>query len=415
MSRSVSEQFFWAAFNGPLSTLQSLHETFTPSDLDVNWRYQGRFSPFFAACQKGNLEAVEFLLGLPEGEVDVNLADTDKSTPCFTAAQYNHSDVVARLLQDPRVDCWSPHHDGCTPFFSACQHGHTRIAELLAADVRVDVARPKDGGFTPFHTSCSNDHTDIVRLLCNDPRVDVNRMSSGGGNPLLSACFDGHDSAVTILLDCPRIDVNVGNWSNCSPLYMASQQGHKTLVERILASHHDIDTQRQCNTTTDPEENGMKAAAWARKVQTLPRYHYMTEEDYDRSKLHGNAIGDLIDAYDADKVAVRAKLRTLPHLRHDFINKTFALAVFASDDFLKIGEALSSSSSSSCVNSIVPESSEASKAKKFLRIMSSLPLELQMILCHRMHGSMKNFVICQESEKGFKWLAMRLLLDSAAA
>jgi len=44
-------------------------------------------------------------------------------------------------------------------------------------------------------------------------------------------------------------------------------------------------------------------------------------------------------------------------------------------------------------------------------ISSKLPMELQMILCHRVVGSMKQNILHKDSEAAFKQLA-RLLLDS---
>jgi len=50
-------------------------------------------------------------------------------------------------------------------------------------------------------------------------------------------------------------------------------------------------------------------------------------------------------------------------------------------------------------------------ATVFFSITSKLPMELQMILCHRVVGSMKQNILHKDSEAAFKSLA-RILLDS---
>ena len=51
----------------------------------------------------------------------------------------------------------------------------------------------------------------------------------------------------------------------------------------------------------------------------------------------------------------------------------------------------------------------ADAATRFFTIASKLPMELQMILCHRAVGSMKDSVLSQDSEVAFKSLAKTLL------
>ena len=47
-------------------------------------------------------------------------------------------------------------------------------------------------------------------------------------------------------------------------------------------------------------------------------------------------------------------------------------------------------------------------------IASQLPLELQMVLCHRLMGSAKEIIPGQDSEVAFKNLAMSLNLHQLA-
>jgi len=51
-------------------------------------------------------------------------------------------------------------------------------------------------------------------------------------------------------------------------------------------------------------------------------------------------------------------------------------------------------------------------ATRFFNIASKLPMELQMILCHRVVGSRKQNILRKDSEVAFKSLA-KILLESS--
>ena len=48
------------------------------------------------------------------------------------------------------------------------------------------------------------------------------------------------------------------------------------------------------------------------------------------------------------------------------------------------------------------------ESPRFFRIAIQLPLELQMVLCHRLMGSTKEIISGKDSEAAFKCLAMRI-------
>jgi len=71
----------------------------------------------------------------------------------------------------------------------------------------------------------------------------------------------------------------------------------------------------------------------------------------------------------------------------------FALVVFVSDGLLEIKDTTTT-------------------AARFFSIARRLPLELQMMLCHRVVGSAKEIIPGKDSEVAFKELARRLLWSS---
>jgi len=69
----------------------------------------------------------------------------------------------------------------------------------------------------------------------------------------------------------------------------------------------------------------------------------------------------------------------------------FALVVFVSDGLLEI-----------------KDTTTRTPAARFFSIARRLPLELQMMLCHRVVGSAKEIIPGKDSEVAFKELARRL-------
>ena len=90
---------------------------------------------------------------------------------------------------------------------------------------------------------------------------------------------------------------------------------------------------------------------------------------------------------------LRVKLGVLDELAVE----VFALIVFLCDDLLHLKPARDTATPSSV---------------KFFTIALKLPMELQMILCHRAVDSMKQNILHKDSEAAFKSLARTLLRPS---
>ena len=54
---------------------------------------------------------------------------------------------------------------------------------------------------------------------------------------------------------------------------------------------------------------------------------------------------------------------------------------------------------------------EEEDGRRFLRVSARLPLELQMVLCNRVFGSGRNGIRSRDSELGFRWLTLSLLVS----
>jgi len=99
---------------------------------------------------------------------------------------------------------------------------------------------------------------------------------------------------------------------------------------------------------------------------------------------------DLIDDYEREPehLRVHRRLRRQPGLREYFIGHLFALVVFHADTFATINEGKAHS-----------------YTRRFFRITSQLPLDLQMVLCNRIFGSPRDIILSRDSGPGFQLLA----------
>ena len=101
--------------------------------LNVNWQGQLGLTALNDACWNGHLSVVEFLLTLPN--IDVNKPLKDGGTPFAIACQNGHKEVVSLLLADRRIDI-KPKNDQCTPLWFGSQNGHLPVVQLILASGR---------------------------------------------------------------------------------------------------------------------------------------------------------------------------------------------------------------------------------------------------------------------------------------
>ena len=102
----------------------------------------------------------------------------------------------------------------------------------------------------------------------------------------------------------------------------------------------------------------------------------------------------LLERFKSDATQTRHAMRVELDWYDELAAEMFALVVFVSDGLLQIDD------------------STPSPAARFFNITRRLPLELQMIVCHRVVGSDKEIVHGKDSEVAFKSLAKRLLWSS---
>jgi len=382
----TKEQQLWtAATDGDLPTVELLCSDPT---VDVNWTSGERMdSPLHRSCRFGKTPVAVFLLAHPR--VDLNLLNNRGCTPFYIACQEHSTDIVRILMAHPGIDVLHPHRQGHTPFSKSCGQGHLDIVELLLADPRTDVNHPTDFLMTPFSFACQEGMTDVVARLLRDPRVDVNLRDKWGESPFFVACWQNVDPVIRLLLADPRIDLDLPNHLGVWPLWVLAHQGHLSLLQLLLSSGREFDTLRETPPTM--ALSGSKTPAGIARLQvTFELASFESPEDFTRCWRNCPLIADLLDEYHVAPVAVRGRLRRLPHIREPYIARTFALMVFFADGFLK--------------PSVVEPPGLGDQVLRFLRLAAKLPLELQMLLSHRVFNSGGDIILQKDSESGFRWL-----------
>jgi len=103
-------------------------------------------------------------------------------------------------------------------------------------------------------------------------------------------------------------------------------------------------------------------------------------------------VVSLLERFKSDAAKTRHAMRVELGWHDELAAKMFALVVFVSDGLLQINDTATT----------------PSPAARFFSIATQLPLELQMLLCFRQVGSVKEIISGKNSEAAFKYLAKRI-------
>jgi len=311
---------------------------------------------------------------------DSEVMSKSKEEILWQACTDGDLEVAKELADNPAVNVnWGDPEYGRGPFYRACFYGKTNVVGYLMRNPRVDVMKPNKNGATSLFLACQEGHPEVVSLLLADPRIDPNMAMNNGTTPFSVACQEGHPEVVSLLLADSRLDPNKPDNGQSTPLWQASQYGHLVIVQHLLASEREIDTR------TRSSFNNTTAAEQGRGMGTRRKENDETEEVFRRSLDCGPLCADLIDEYERDPTAVKNRLRCRPGLREFFIGHLFALVVFHSDNFV-----------------VTNEKTAGSFTKRFFKIVSQLPLDIQMVLCNRIFESPKDIILSRDSEAWFQ-------------
>jgi len=113
-------------------------------------------------------------------------------------------------------------------------------------------------------------------------------------------------------------------------------------------------------------------------------------EEYDRTEVVA-----LLERFKSDAAQTRHAMRVELGWYDEAAAEVFALVVFVSDGLLQF-----------------KDTTTTTPAVRFFKIITQLPLELQMVLCFRQVGSDKEIIPGKESEVAFKKLTEKLVWSS---
>ncbi|CAE7561821.1 secG, partial [Symbiodinium natans] len=206
----------------------------------------GGATPLIAAAAHGDTRMVQHLL---HARASPDLSGSDGKSPLLTATLHGHLAVVECLvgalcdIDRPVVG------QACTnPLFSAAESNHSRIvAALLRA--RADIDWQNMEGKTPLWCAVANGSLQSARCLIR-AGASTNCPDQHGDAPLWVAAACGQSEAVDCLI-AARADVNQAAGNGQSPLCMAALRCDLPVLRSLMRAGADQRPDRQGRTPAE--------------------------------------------------------------------------------------------------------------------------------------------------------------------
>ena len=241
------------------------------------------------------------------------------------------------------------------------------VKQFLKENPAWDVNEDLRDGYTALHLACGYGHHEIVSVLVGHPKINVNQKTTHGFTPFLLGCYNERAEAVNVLLKDPRVDINMVDNNGRTPLWRASYVGYVRVIKWMIASGREItNLDRKGKIWIDDEE--------------------YTAIEIARHRGHTEVVS-LLERFIENQSNTRHRVRAELGLVDKDAAELFVRTVFLCDNFFRL------------------MSDDHSDGNRFFRIISRLPMELQMALCHRVYGSPKNNIPSKNSEPAFRDLA----------
>lgn len=205
--------------------------------VDVNQRDRDSYL-INAACYRGNLDMVQFLL---DKGARVDVVAGDGATPLVWAGKSDKTGDIVKLLLEKGADVNAENKLGTSAFDNAVRSYCTskeppsiRVLEILVshgADVDNPIPEGEAAGYTNLTTAIVWEKPELTRFLI-DHGADVNNVAGDGNTPLIAACREGYIDQVKLLLDAGA-RTGAANKDGKTALQLAKENGHQELVDYL--------------------------------------------------------------------------------------------------------------------------------------------------------------------------------------
>jgi len=181
-------------------------------------------------------------------------------------------------------------------------------------------------------------------------------------------------------------DVNTTRKDNngCTPFWLAAQRGVCDLINIFVALGRDLG---------DLTEKGMEIEHLHREVTPLEL----------AVALGHTEAAALIRRLMKDENQTRHEVRLYFQLQPQSQDHLFSLVVFLSEGLLTM-----KTQPNVMTRNQKRQWNQGRNTRRFFGIASQLPMELQMLLCNRAGGSMKQLILTRDSEPMFKYLVCKM-------
>jgi len=205
---------------------------------------------------------------------------------------------------------------------------------------------------TALHLTCQYGHTALVMLLLTLPGIDVNVTDEFMFTPLMFGCYRDHPEVTKILLQhqVHRPDVNCLDHQDRSALFWAMRRSPESLLWLISTS----------------ESTGLVLGTELESADEI--------------------TSPLVREFGQDPTKARLAARKALGLEDRRAATLFAVIVLVCDGFLHVKSSFQGSSPPTDKE----ERGDPTPLARFLAMMAYLPMELQMVVCHRVYQSGKN-------------------------
>jgi hypothetical protein len=135
--------------------------------------------PIFKACRNSEgMQVVSFLLSC---NCEINIRNSDYSTPLLVAAEHGQKEIVECLIQNGAdVNLFNSNYD--TPLYVATREGHTELVKhLIKNGATTNFCHPKTFD-TALHAAAMNGHSEIVWSLLDNLSLQLHSTPTNDGD-----------------------------------------------------------------------------------------------------------------------------------------------------------------------------------------------------------------------------------------